>query len=332
MENEKLVRIENKQIVVSSREICKHFEKQHYHVMRDIEVILGGISKFGDTSAMFELHEYVHEQNGQKYKEYIMNRDAFTLVAMGFSGAKALEWKLKYIQAFNLMEKEISLLNNEKEKAFKNKEAVREQELIVRKQNARVRESNQYLKIAAKVKDAATQYLLYAKAAESLNGGVPVLPPTMPIPPQNQKTKEPPVAPKPSPTASSVTTPNTSTQPTPPLVKQPEVVQPTTPSQPAPLVYQNGRRTLTATDIGKMFGGINASRIGKIANDNHLKTPQYGKNVYSRLSNGREVSSWRYYDTVIPVFRELLKGELSRRNRQTKLWNNNNQNADFDLI
>ena len=328
MENEKLVRIENKQIVVSSREICKHFEKQHYHVMRDIEVILGGISKFGDTSAMFELHEYVHEQNGQKYKEYIMNRDAFMLVAMGFSGAKALEWKLKYIQAFNLMEKEISLLNNEKEKAFKNKEAVREQELIVRKQNARVRESNQYLKIAAKVKDAATQYLLYAKSAEALNGGVPVLPPTMPISSQNQKTKEMLVASKPPSPTSSVTM---QTNPT-PIVKQPDVVQSITPTQSVPLTYQNGRRTLTATDIGKMFGGINASRIGKIANDNHLKTPQYGKNVYSRLSNGREVSSWRYYDTVIPVFRELLKGELSRRNRQTKLWNNNNQNTDFDLI
>lgn len=330
MENEKLVRIENKQVVVSSREICKHFEKQHYHVMRDIEVILGGISKFGDTSAMFELHEYVHEQNGQKYKEYIMNRDAFTLVAMGFSGAKALEWKLKYIQAFNLMEKEISSLNDEKKKVLKNKEVVREQELVVRQQNARVRESNQYLKIAAKVKDAATQYLLYAKAAESLNGGVPVLPPTIPIPPQNQKTKEMLVASKPPSPTSSVTIPTY--PPAPPIVKQPEVVQPITPTQPAPLVYQNGRRTLTATDIGKMFGGINASRIGKIANDNNLKTPQYGKNVYSRLSNGREVSSWRYYDTVIPVFRELLKGELSRRNRQTKLWNNNNQNTDFDLI
>ena len=260
-----------------------------------------------------------------------MNRDGFSLLVMGFTGEKALEWKLKYIQAFNLMEEELKRVE-QKKLLEENKNTVREQELVVRQQNARVRESNQYLKIAAKVKDAATQYLLYAKAAESLNCGVPVLPPTMPIPLQNQKTKEHHVAPKPSLPASTVTTPASPIQPTPPPIKQPEVVQPIAPSQPAPLVYQNSRRTLTATDIGKMFGGINASRIGKIANDNHLKTPQYGKNVYSQLSNGREVSSWRYYDTVIPVFRELLKGELSRRNRQTKLWNNNDQNADFDLI
>lgn len=331
MEKEKLVHLENEQIVVSSRQVADSFGKEHRNLIRDIETLIGGMLKIEHTPKLFEKQEYTHPQNGQKYNEYIMNRDGFSLLVMGFTGEKALEWKLKYIQAFNLMEEELKRVE-QKKLLEENKNTVREQELVVRQQNARVRESNQYLKIAAKVKDAATQYLLYAKAAEALNGGVPVLPPTMPIPPKNQNTKEPPVAPKPSPIASSVTTPNTSDQPTPPLVKQPEVAQPIASSQPSSLVYQNSRRTLTATDIGKMFGGINASRIGKIANDNHLKTPQYGKNVYSRLSNGREVSSWRYYDSVIPVFRELLKGELSRRNQQTKLWNNNDQNADFDLI
>lgn len=330
MEKEKLVHLENEQIVVSSRQVADSFGKEHRNLIRDIETLIGGMLKIEHTPKLFEKQEYTHPQNGQKYNEYIMNRDGFSLLVMGFTGEKALEWKLKYIQAFNLMEEEIKQVE-QKKLLEENKNTVREQELIVRQQNARVRESNQYLKIAAKVKDAATQYLLYAKAAEALNGGVPVLPPTMPIPQQTQNQKEKTVHPTSSSTVQQKTT-SPPTPPTPPQMKTPNVVQPITPSQPAPLVYQNGRRTLTATDIGKMFGGINASRIGKIANDNHLKTPQYGKNVYSRLSNGREVSSWRYYDTVIPVFRELLKGELSRRNRQTKLWNNNNQNADFDLI
>lgn len=37
-----------------------------------------------------------------------MNRDGFTLLAMGFTGKAALEWKLKYIQAFNAMEKQLA--------------------------------------------------------------------------------------------------------------------------------------------------------------------------------------------------------------------------------
>lgn len=36
---------------------------------------------------------------------YFMNRDGFTLLAMGFTGKQALDWKIKYINAFNQMEK-----------------------------------------------------------------------------------------------------------------------------------------------------------------------------------------------------------------------------------
>ena len=41
---------------------------------------------------------------GKSYKEYLLTRDGFTLLAMGFTGSKAIEWKLKYIDAFNKME------------------------------------------------------------------------------------------------------------------------------------------------------------------------------------------------------------------------------------
>ena len=36
-----------------------------------------------------------------------MNRDGFSLLFMGFTGKKALEWKLKYIDAFNKMEEKL---------------------------------------------------------------------------------------------------------------------------------------------------------------------------------------------------------------------------------
>ena len=56
-----------------------------------------------------EFYEQVPAPNGgtRKLRYYLMNRDGFTLLAMGFTGEKALKFKLAYIEAFNLMEEEI---------------------------------------------------------------------------------------------------------------------------------------------------------------------------------------------------------------------------------
>ena len=56
---------------------------------------------------MFEESQYVNR--GKEYKQYFMNRDGFTLLAMGYTGKKALDFKLKYIEAFNQMEKQLQL-------------------------------------------------------------------------------------------------------------------------------------------------------------------------------------------------------------------------------
>lgn len=53
-------------------------------------------------------YETTFENRGKQYPMYLMNRDGFTLLAMGFTGKAALEWKLKYIQAFNVMEKQLA--------------------------------------------------------------------------------------------------------------------------------------------------------------------------------------------------------------------------------
>ena len=52
---------------------------------------------------MFQISQYTNSR-GRNYDQYLMNRDGFSLLAMGFTGKKALEWKLKYINAFNMME------------------------------------------------------------------------------------------------------------------------------------------------------------------------------------------------------------------------------------
>ena len=82
---------ENGQVVVSSREVAENFGKEHRNVMRDVENIMSqGVLK-NEQTPMFFKTEYTHEQNGQTYSMYLMNRDGFTLLAMGFTGKEALE-------------------------------------------------------------------------------------------------------------------------------------------------------------------------------------------------------------------------------------------------
>ncbi len=67
-------------------------------------------------------------------------------------------------------------------------------------------------------------------------------------------------------------------------------------------------KTYSATDIGNMLG-VSSNKIGKIANQYNLKTPQYGKLFYSKSEYScKEVETFRYYECAIPKFREILKG------------------------
>lgn len=65
-------------------------------------------------------------------------------------------------------------------------------------------------------------------------------------------------------------------------------------------------KTYSATEIGKKLG-ISANKVGSIANKHHLKTDEYGLTVMdkSRYSD-KEVSSFRYYERVIPVIGKLI--------------------------
>lgn len=98
---------QNGEPVASSRQIAENFEKNHRDVLKAIETLEGGLRKTSHTP-MFYKTEYTHEQNGQTYPMYLMNRDGFSLLVMGFTGKAALEWKLKYIAAFNAMEKQLA--------------------------------------------------------------------------------------------------------------------------------------------------------------------------------------------------------------------------------
>lgn len=97
---DELVKVENQQVVTTSRNVADHFEKQHKDVLKAIDNL---VAQNCATKNMFL--EQTREYRGQEFRYFLMNRDGFTLLVMGFNGAKALEWKLKYIEAFNKMEK-----------------------------------------------------------------------------------------------------------------------------------------------------------------------------------------------------------------------------------
>ena len=99
-----LVEIKNNQVVVSSRQVAESFSKQHKNVIQSIQDILTSSEK----SANLFCETTLPDTYGRLQKIYLMNRDGFTLLAMGFTGKEALQWKMKYIEAFNEMEERLN--------------------------------------------------------------------------------------------------------------------------------------------------------------------------------------------------------------------------------
>lgn len=104
----KLVDVVNNEIVVSSRQVAEHFGKEHKNVLASISDILAA-----EISATKFYHETTFENRGKQYPMYLMDRDGFSLLVMGFSGKEALKWKIKYIEAFNSMEQRLKLIEQQ---------------------------------------------------------------------------------------------------------------------------------------------------------------------------------------------------------------------------
>ena len=135
------ITIVNGKAVTSSLTIATLFGKRHTHILRNIETLIAdakaikpeypysssnfmqsktqfdagnsiepnfGLNEYGRfTKLNFELSEYT-DSIGRKLPAYNITRDGFTLLAMGFTGQKALQFKLAYIEAFNKMEQQIA--------------------------------------------------------------------------------------------------------------------------------------------------------------------------------------------------------------------------------
>ena len=100
-----LVVLREKQAVTTSLKVSEIFQKEHHNVIKDINRIKGKIDnvKFYD---IYKVGKY-YDSGSRERDMYYMDRDGFTLLVMSYTGQKAMDFKLKYMNAFNKMEEHI---------------------------------------------------------------------------------------------------------------------------------------------------------------------------------------------------------------------------------
>lgn len=109
--SEVLVWDKDGQAVTSSRNVAAVFGKEHKNVLRDIENIISQLSEGQSSdlsSGLFIGSVYKNDPNGRAYPEYLITRDGLTLLVMGYTGPKAMAFKLAYIRRFNEMERALA--------------------------------------------------------------------------------------------------------------------------------------------------------------------------------------------------------------------------------
>src|SRR5882672_11178231 len=98
-----IVAAKDGEIFADSRDVAAFFERRHGDVLASIDNLVA-------AEGMLALRNFrqgvysLTETGNQQHRRFEMDRDGFALLAMGFTGAKALKWKLAYIEAFNAME------------------------------------------------------------------------------------------------------------------------------------------------------------------------------------------------------------------------------------
>ena len=130
-----LVFLKSKQALTTSLKVAEYFDKRHDRVLRAIEDAKSNLPKIGEVEKTFIKTTYT-DAKGEKRPMYLLNRDGFMFVVMGFTGEKAAQLKWNYIQAFNAME-----------------------QLLLNRQNAQWREVRAASKVGYKELSAAVKEL-----------------------------------------------------------------------------------------------------------------------------------------------------------------------------
>lgn len=155
------------ELVVTSRQVAEDFEKEHKNVLQTINNLVA------ENSAVKNMIiESTYENRGKYYPEYLLTRDGFSLLVMGFTGSRALQWKLKYIEAFNKMEqaikRQVKQLSTEEmlELQFRYAKEVKEEVKELRDDFTEYKETTPLFTAEC----TALQKLVRQKGAETLGG------------------------------------------------------------------------------------------------------------------------------------------------------------------
>lgn len=103
--------LDGKVPAVSSIDVARHFSKKHCHVLRDINNLMQVLPP-AFIESNFGLNEH-KDKIGRTLSAYLLTREAFSLLVMGFTGKAAIRWKLAYIEAFNALEEQASISREE---------------------------------------------------------------------------------------------------------------------------------------------------------------------------------------------------------------------------
>lgn len=156
-----LVFLQKDEVFTTSILVADNFHKRHDRVLRAIENLIIDLPKNG--AVKFIKSDY-KDAKGELRKMYLLNRDAFSLLVMGFTGKTALDWKLKYIEAFNSMEAII------REKSTTIWLETRQQGKLTRKAETDViKELVEYAKDQGS-KHSQMLYMTYSKLANAMAG------------------------------------------------------------------------------------------------------------------------------------------------------------------
>jgi Rha family phage regulatory protein len=90
----------SQEMTTTSRIVAAQFKKPHHRVLHAISQLE---KELENSQTFFRSRDYT-DVRGKKQPEVEITRDGFSLLAMGFTGGKALQWKLRFIKAFNAME------------------------------------------------------------------------------------------------------------------------------------------------------------------------------------------------------------------------------------
>lgn len=117
--NNQIVKFEqqNHRVFCTSMDIARVFEKRHDDVLKAIRNIIIDLKAIGTSNDILNFAEVVriskttNPKNGKlvnrKIPMYNLTRDGFSLLAMGFTGKKAMKWKMSFLNAFNQMERSL---------------------------------------------------------------------------------------------------------------------------------------------------------------------------------------------------------------------------------